>query len=432
MPNFIKKINSNQFLSAFSLLVSGSIIAQLITILIAPITTRLFTPYEFGIYTLISTAVSLFGPILCLKYDMSIITALNRKSTYGFIKLCFFLAIFLSISLGSIYGVIIFFNAEYTVKESIFFTLGSIFLLLTYGLNNVFLSHNNKNSQYKLISQVTVTKSIANNSLLLSAGFYNTGVIGMVASGVFGNLMGLMRQSKDIRKHYVKIASIKWKYIFQLAKTEKNQPLFNASSTIIITSIYSSINLFIGKVYSPFQLGLYSLSYRILGIPFTLISANIARVYFNSANTEYVKKGDYRESFKKTFLLLVALITPFMLLMFFLSPLAFAQVFGAEWEEAGIYVQLLTPMFGIRLITESLTTGFIISKKQKYELVIQGLLFVIQLIIFFIVYWYNFQIYTLLLMISALYVIFNCITLWILFRLSGRKNLEYSKKIFKK
>lgn len=421
MSNMKKKIKSNQFLSAISILVSGSIVAQLITILVSPITTRLFSPYEFGIYTLISTGVSLFGPILCLKYDMSIITSKKRKDTYGFIKLCFLLSMFLSLTLGLIYGLLVFFNQDYNNQERFIFTLGSILLLTTYGLNNLFLAHNNKNSLYKLISRVTMTKSLTSNSMLLIAGLLKLGVFGMIISHVFGTLTGVVRQSRDIKKHVKKIKSIKWSYIFTLAKREKNQPLYNATSTIINTSVYSTINLFIGKVYSPFQLGLYSLSYRILGIPFTLISANIARVYFNSSNNEYLNTGNYRNSFKKTLLFLILIITPIMLLIFFLSPLVFSKVFGEEWTEAGVYVQLLTPMFGIRLITESLTTGFIISKKQNYELILQFTLITFQLVIFSVVSIYNIHIYNFLLMISGLYVVMNCIILWVLFKLSGKR-----------
>ncbi|MCM3709209.1 oligosaccharide flippase family protein [Sporosarcina luteola] len=413
-------IKGNRFLSAFSVLVMGSIGAQLISILVAPLTTRLFTPYEFGIYTLITTAVSLFGPILCLKYDMSIITARNRKDTYALIKLCFFLSVFLSIIFGLLYGFFVFFNHDYTFNERAIFIVGTIFLLMTYGSNNVLLAHNNKKALYKLMSIVTITKSLTTNSILLLAGVLKTGVLGMIGSHLFGSLSGIIRQSADVRGHRNKIKRIKWGFIYNLAKKEKNQPIYNATSTLIITSIYSTINLFIGKVYSPFQLGLYSLSYRILGLPFAIISANISRIYFTTANEEFIELGNYRKTFKQTFLFLVSIVIPIMVLIFFLSPVIFSRIFGEEWREAGIYIQYLTPMFGIKLISESLTTGFIISNKQKYELIIQSILLSTQVFIFFIVVSFNIPIYTFLNMISGLYVMFNSVLLLILFKLSGK------------
>ena len=74
MKQLIKNLRQNKALSSITTLASGSLIAQVITILTSPITTRIFTPEELGTYTLLITAVNMFGPIICLRYDLAIVT----------------------------------------------------------------------------------------------------------------------------------------------------------------------------------------------------------------------------------------------------------------------------------------------------------------------------------------------------------------------
>lgn len=413
----ISKLKSSTFLNAFSLLASSSIIAQAITMIVAPISTRLFEPEDFGIYTLITTAVSLFGPIICLKYDMSIVTSKSERETYAVIKLCMLLCIPLSIVLSIFYGLVFLKSHLYGINLFVSI-IAIIFLLIVYGFNNILIAHNNRNSLYKLLSSVTLIRSLINNALLVIGGFLHLGVVGLVGSQVFSSFAGVYKQSKDIRNNIDKLIRIDGKIIRKIAIEQIKQPIYNAPSALLTTSLYSSINLFIAKAYSALQLGLYSMSYRILGIPFSVISASIARIYFNSASKEYQKYGNYKSVFKKTFLLLLITIIPIITIIALISPFLFSFLFGKEWRDAGVYVRLLAPMFGIRLISESLTTGFIISGKQRLELIFQFSLFIVLLLIYTTCYLNGINIEYFLLSVSSIYVVFHTIMLITMYKLS--------------
>lgn len=417
MDKLWSRFKSNKFLVSFSVLASGSVIAQIISMLISPITTRLFTPEQFGSYTAISTAVSLFGPIICLKYDMAIVTAKTEKDTYSLIKLCILICIPLSILISVIYG-LIFLNDELFGISLIISIPTIVVLLILYGLNNILLAHNNKNGLYKLISSVTVIKSFVNNSIMVISGLLNAGVIGLVSSQVISSLAGFGRQSIDLRQNLHKIKEINYSSLKESLQKYKRQPIFNASSALVTTSIYSSINLFIKSVYSTHQLGLYSFSYRILGIPFSVVSANVARIFFESAVKERKNSGDYKKTFRHTFAILCFTIIPMIFLLALMAPWVFSIVFGAEWMSAGVYVRLLAPMFAIRLIAESLTTSFIVSNKQHIELIIQIALFIGEILVYVITYFWNLPIENFLVLISILYLAVHGIMVIVMYKLS--------------
>ncbi|WP_306010338.1 lipopolysaccharide biosynthesis protein [Bacillus sp. MMSF_3328] len=408
---------SNKFIRSVSLLASSSVIAQLISFLVSPITTRLFTPEEYGVYTLIITAISIFGPVICLKYDMAIVIAKSERESYSIIKLCINLCVVLSITLGATYG-LLFLREEFTGVNLLIIIISLIILLIVYGVNNIFLSYNNRKSLYKIISSVTVIKSCVSNSLLVLGGLLNLGIIALVSSNILGSIAGIGKQSKDVRKNFNVIKLIKFNELKKVFFEFRYQPMFNASSALLTTVTYSSINLFIKEGYSTSQLGLYSLSYRVLGIPFSVISANIARVFFDNAVREKKEVGNFQKTFKKTLFILLITIIPTMTFLGILAPWLFHFIFGSEWKEAGQYVRILAPMFAVRLITESLTTSFIVSKRQNLELVFQATLLVCELTIFLIVFINKIQIESFLFLLSVIYMLIHGTMLFYMYKLS--------------
>jgi O-antigen/teichoic acid export membrane protein len=420
MRSTIQRLKNSKFFMSFSVLASGSIVAQLMTISTSPITTRLFTPEEFGTYTLITTAVGLFGPVICLKYDMAIVTSKSEKAALSVIKLSIIICTFLSLIISIIYG-LIFIRNEFPIWLLWIYIFSLFLLLFLYGINNILLAFNNRNSLYKLISSVTVIKSAVSSGLMVLGGLLHFGVGGLVVAQIFSSFSGVWKQSNELRKKYYKIKAININVLKATFFMHKRQPIYNASSALISTTLYSSVNLFIKVAYSAEHLGLYSLSYRMLGIPFSIISANIARIFFESATKELNINGNYKKTFIKTITLLTILVIPLLLLIAIISPWLFSFVFGPEWETAGLYVRILAPMFAVRLITESLTTSFIVSNKQHTELIFQGLLLFCELVIFIISYLNNISIENFLLLISLLYVSVYSIIIFFMYKLSANQ-----------
>src|SRR5699024_3438896 len=161
---------------------------------------------------------------------------------------------------------------------------------------------------------------------------------------------------------------------------------------------------------------------KVLGIPFTVISANIARIFYDFALKEKKEKNSFNEIFLKTLFILAITTIPLLIFIAIISPTIFSLVFGTEWFEAGIYVRYMTPMFAIRLITDSLTTSFIISGRQNLELFFQVTLLIGEFIIFIISGVISIELKVSLLLISLLYLIVYGIMLFKMYALS--KNLS--------
>lgn len=399
--NKIYKIKRSGFFKSITTLASGSLIAQMITILVSPITTRIFTPEELGIYTLLTTAIGMFGPVICGRFDLSIVIEKDEKNVYALFKLSTILTIFFSIIVSIGYYIYLSMNNTYNSFKYAIIIL--FILLITTGLTNALTSYNNREKQYKLMTSVYVIRTCAQNFLMVLLGILKTGVVGLLISQVVSQFLGIKKQGEELIKKRKRIANITKDEMLFVAKKYKKQLIYSTPASFANSFSYSSINIFINSLFGASLLGYYSISYRALGLPLTVISNNVSKVFFEDASKEYNTNNNFQKSLRKTtiFLLIIAILMVISLEI--LSPLLFELVFGEGWKQAGIYVQILAPMFGIRFVVTGVSTGLIIAQRQDYEFLIQSMFIISSILIFLFVKSMNFSIYVYLVLISLIY-----------------------------
>lgn len=416
MNSYFHKIKSSSFIKSFTVLATGSLFAQLISLLISPITTRIFTTEELGIFTYILTAVNLFAPAINLRYELMIVPEKKEDNVIHLIQLstivCFIFS--LLVSLG--YFFYFLFNKEFS--EYIFSVIFIFFLLLVNGLNNILISYNNRCKEYGIMTKVYVIKSTFQNIGLVISGFLSYKVFGMLLSQTVGMMFGFKKQSSTLIKRKEDLKKVNIKKLLQLAKDYKHQPLYSAPSIFANSFSYSFINIAIQSVFGASVLGLYSISYRILGMPLNFVSTNISKIYFEKASTEYRDFNQFRTTTMKTFFLLLMISIPMVIALAFFSPFVFSIIFGPSWKLAGVYVQILAPMYGIRLIASALSIGLQIKHSQVFEMKIQFTQMFLSIIAFLFTIYFDLTIYVYLMIISILFSVVYIYNIIVVFKIS--------------
>ena len=77
-----KRISSSDFLKSLAVLITGTIIAQSIGYLLAPIITRLYTPEEMGEFAIFQRIVVLIATLATARYEFSL--PLPKKDKHAF------------------------------------------------------------------------------------------------------------------------------------------------------------------------------------------------------------------------------------------------------------------------------------------------------------------------------------------------------------
>lgn len=411
------KKKDTSFFKSITILASGSIIAQFIVIISAPLITRLFTPEEIGFYTYLLSILILFSPIINGRYDMSIIIEKKEANVFSLIKLSLIISF---IGSGVITAGLFLYFKSVSLNHflHIYIILIIFFLLFLSGIINILNAYNNRLKEYKLMSSIYIIRTTVQNFGAVLLGLFSFGLPGLLVPYLLGQLLGLKRQASLMIPEFKKIKKRSNKELLYVAKNHRTQPIYSVPAIFINNFSYTSITFFIGALFGIAQVGFYSISTRILGMPLSVISGNVSKVFFEAASREYDETGQFFQTLKKTTAFLVILAIPLVLAMYFVIPPLTTFFFGENWSVAGTYIKALAIMFSLRFIVTSLTPALHIVVKQKLELIIQALFIVASLSAYLAAELMNFNILSYLSLLNILFSIIYVIYYLVILKLS--------------
>ena len=392
-------IGKDVFLMSF-----GTVIAQLINVLIQPILTRLVDPNVLGIYTYVVSLGTMIVPIASLKLDMLVVSEKNDDEAQFVTDTCIILCIMLSVIYLVLISIFYFFPSE-----NVFNRYGLIIylvpiVLLTNGLRFLFISYNNRYKQYKLISIIGIIREGARGIIQTLSGLLNFGVLGQVLGYAIAPFFGVKYQTLRYfsalkKRSFVSFSKFK-DIVFVKGKKQimflvPAQFVNNVSNSIIVVSI--------SELYLASTLGYYSVGVRLLDVPLIFITANISKVCYRQISELVSDSKPIFPTIKKIALyLLFSSIVGFSLL-YFLAPTICRIFFGNGYEIAGEYIKCMCLMYSMRFVATSFSGLFTIFNKQNIEFYLNLGFLLISLLVLILCKYYIIPISGYLWMISSSY-----------------------------
>lgn len=370
MKRIKKIIQQKEFLKYFIVFFSGTLIAQLINILISPMLTRIYSPEEYGIYGSYIALISLLLVFVTGRYEFSINTAENDTEAKTIFVIIRRLAVFIS----GLFLIIFFFFGNLIKQYAVFQFPDNILLLvpITLLLMGILLSSTyalNRYKNFNSLSKSKVLQSTGNASSSLTLGYLNFGVIGLVLGNIIGLIVSNLYQSVIIsrKKEFRK----KHKNILKTMKKYKEYPLYNMPSAFFDSLSMQGPILILLHFFTESVVGFYSLTTRIVGLPLTLISTSVSQVFLSQISELKRENKSYKKIVIKVARYLAIIgIVPVVILGVF-GPRMFSFIFGSEWYVAGEYAQLLIIGYYFKFVVSPLSVIFFINKRVKILSVIQ-------------------------------------------------------------
>lgn len=361
---------------------TGTGLAQAIPIAISPILTRLYTPEEFGMFGLYLAVVAILAVAATGRYEMAILLPKNDKDAMNIVFLSATLSFLFSLALLFI---VIFFNehiaamlGEPAISAWLYWVPISVLLVGLYQSLNYW---NNRKAHYKRLAISRTFQSGASSSTQVGAGYLNVGAMGLIGGQVAGQVVSSAVLAQQIISEDKKqLRQISKKRMLLLARKYKNFPKFLILAHGFNTGSAQMPIILLTAFFSSSIAGLYMLTQRVMGAPTTLIAGAIGDVFRQEASQAYIHTGSCRAIYISTFKKLLVLSLVPSILFFFIAPDLFALFFGEQWREAGVYAQILTPVFFLRFVTSPLSSMFMIAEKQKLDLIWQIGLFISSLL----------------------------------------------------
>ncbi|HCZ2474121.1 TPA: type 8 capsular polysaccharide synthesis protein Cap8K, partial [Staphylococcus aureus] len=95
----------NKFIGDSFLMILSSGIAQVILIITTPIITRLYSPTEFGEFTIFSNIAMILIPIINARYDLLIVNTKNDRSANILSQISFLISLLILLILIPIFAI---------------------------------------------------------------------------------------------------------------------------------------------------------------------------------------------------------------------------------------------------------------------------------------------------------------------------------------
>ncbi len=371
-----------------TVLVTGTVIAQVIPVALQPILKRLFSPEDFGVFDIYLKTLGILFVVFALKYDMAVVLPKNRIKALLLLSLSVISAFVFT--LISIITVFIFepqiisllqFPEKYKLAlyllpfSTLFFSLFNTFNYLLIRDKKFYASSINKVNRRAVEGTTQIGLSFV--STIKSFGLFIGDLLGnfiYFLSAYYQSFKGF-----KIDKRFFKISSLK-----SVAKEYSDLPKYNIIPELLNTGFFAALSFLILAKFNIKEVGFMELTQRILAIPSAFIAYSVGQVLLQKITELVNNKQKISGELKKVLLLLLAMAIPFVAIILLFATPIFKLAFGNEWEVSGTYSKYLVLFYALGFVISPLSQVLISLQKFKINAIWKIGRFIIIIPLFFI------------------------------------------------
>jgi lipopolysaccharide exporter len=355
-------------------LVSGTTAALAITVLTAPVLSRLYAPEAFGTLAVFVSMVGIASVIVGLRYEQAIMLPEHAGEAVNVLAVSFSATLMVSGSSAVLISI---------AHEPILRGLNAPHLapylwlvpvaLLVQGTFQVMNYWNARSKRFGRLSIARVAASLTTSLTpmgLSAIGRADGGaLIGSWVAGTMVFTATLAGQTwKEIRRLFR--GNVTLRRMLDSLKRYRKFPLVDSWGSFINTLSWQLPALMLSSFFSQTTVGYYSLSNRVIMLPMTLLGHSIGQVFFQRAAALRSSPDQLASTVKTVFQRLVALGLLPALLLTIAGKELFIAVFGDDWAEAGVYAQFLAPWLFFLFISSPLSNLFAVLERQELALIV--------------------------------------------------------------
>ncbi len=385
---------------------SGTVAAQALPLLAAPLITRLCSPAELGAFSVWMGIVAIAATVATLRLEAAMILDHGTSDQ----QTCFSVVAYSSTVLAIIITLGAWLARVWEVPQAQQMTW---FGLMTIGMATWLTAYNQTVLAYATSKHAFGKAALAK---VCGAGTIAVGQVLLLLVGIGGNALlagqviglasglaaaifllspprvGLVMVPTVLQRNYLQKHASFWRFSLPAG---------------LLNTVAGRVPLFmIGMKYGLPAAGLYALTERMLTAPISLLAASVLEVFKRESVQEFQTLGNCARAFRSTFKALVLLGCGPALLILAFAPSLCAWIFGEPWREAGAFARILAPLYFMNFVASPLSYVFFVAGKQKVELMWQVALFITTIAVFLAPVTLEQMLWNYTMAYSALYVVY--------------------------
>ena len=378
-------IEGSDLLKNTSVLVSGTIVAQLVPILLQPILRRYFSPESFGVYSVYTSLLGIFVAVSSIKYDQAIVLPRNDKEAENVLALSLFINIaFCVVSAAivvlfsdSLLGVL---NISERYRSVLYLVPLGIFLISTFQIFNYWLIR--KKAFLAISTNKFVRRGVEGFAQIIFAFVKNAK--GLVVGDVFGQIGNVLVTICQSVKKGFKFEHLSLSKIRYVARKYSEFPKYNLVPGFMSACSFLLPAIMINKFYTSEYAGYFDLSKLLLSIPMALVASAVSSILLQKVSDKFTRNESVIVDLKQIAVLVFTIAFVEIVTVVLLGETLFCFCFGQEWLLSGEISKILVWSYALNFITSSFTSVFVSLRKIKMFSIWQVCYFISICALFFV------------------------------------------------
>lgn len=370
----LKELGKSEIVRSVATLSVGSVVSQLIPVLMSLVLARLYTPQNYGDFGIFINCVGILAVFTCGRYEYAIVRPKREVDALNLMALAAMIAVGVSLLTLAVFavgtGLKIAAVANFPCKYGL--PLMLLFMAAFQILNNYAL----RLEKYKTITTSNILKSVMQALVRTGLGLYHIGT-GLIIGAVAGWAGGCTAYVSETKRLGSLRRCFSWKRIGELAVRYKNFPCYLMPGNLLSALANNLPVLILAAFYAKESIGYFSMALALLYLPVTYIGVSIGQVFYKKAS---VWQTEATNRLARRFFLFSAVLAMLMFAVLLVGGQSlFRFLLGEQWGTVGLYSLYLSPW--LMLVFCILPLGWIFDArdKQKTEMLIKLLSFLVRI-----------------------------------------------------
>lgn len=342
-------------------LLTGTVAAQALNLIALPIISRLYSPAEYGFFSIAVAMAGVIAPVATLRLETAVMLPDRAEETRALTFLGLFAIIGTSILCGIVLQVL-------TVTGS--FGLHSypavsvwVALLVLLTASFTFLGQLAlRERRYGLVARRSFIQSLVTVVVQGAFGFMGKTSLGLLVGATLGRLSGILSVLRVVKEYMKPPGQAE---ILRALKTHWRFPLVFTPSALLNSMGMHAPLLYFTALFGASLGGQLGMAERIMAVPIAVIGSAVAQaIDAEVSRLLRTSSGNFTRIYLRFSLFLGLIGLVILLAGGFLGGMVVPTILGDQWELAGEIVQVLSVTSAARLVATPLARFIVLLQKS--------------------------------------------------------------------
>jgi O-antigen/teichoic acid export membrane protein len=327
-------------------LLAGSALAQAIPLLLGPWIARLYTPAEYGQFSLVWTVASNLAVVGCARYEFALALEKDAAGAAALLALCLRLLLAMT-AMAIVVGGAWMLWADLSVAAAL------PLIVLAASASQALAQWAARAGEFAALAWARVVQWGGGALAQVGFGLLQAGPWGLIGGATLATAAAAAMQARPV-------PAGGWRGLLQpqplraMAGKHRDFPLLNTphafAGALQDTLAITLLAAWLGSA----EAGAWALALRYLKAPASLVGGSLSQALYPRL-TQAASMVEARALVRHNLLLLAAIALPLMAALLAFGPWLFATVFGPEWRGAGELARSLAPYIALHFVASPLS-----------------------------------------------------------------------------